>query len=80
METERVIKFRKDTMAAGYKAKTIKAILSRKINKWIDSITDGDLQTLLKHQVIVTGGAIVSMLQGEEVGWPISKQVRFFKK
>jgi hypothetical protein len=52
---------------AGYKAKSIKAILSKKIGAWIDTIEDTDLQEKLKKSVIVTGGAIVSMLQGEEV-------------
>lgn len=51
----------------GFKSKTIKSILSRKIDKWIESIDDKDLREQLKKSVIVTGGAIVSMLQGEEV-------------
>lgn len=52
---------------AGYKSKTIKAILTKKVSKWIDSIEDKDLQVLVKRDTIVTGGAIASMLQGEEV-------------
>lgn len=52
---------------AGYKAKTIKAILTKKVSKWIDSIEDKDLQAAVKRDTIVTGGAIASMLQGEEV-------------
>jgi hypothetical protein len=52
---------------AGYKSKTIKAILRKKIDKWLDTIEDPDLKKQLAKSVIVTGGAIVSMLQGEEV-------------
>lgn len=51
----------------GYKSKTIKAILTKKITKWIESVKDENLRTLLKRDVIVTGGSIASMLQGEEV-------------
>lgn len=52
---------------AGYKGKTIKAIISKKVGKWIDSIEDEGLQAKLKKGVIVTGGSIVSMLLGEKV-------------
>ncbi len=52
---------------SGYKSKTIKAILNKKIGKWIESVEDEGLRKLLKRDVIVTGGAIASMLQGEEV-------------
>ena len=51
----------------GYKAKTIKAVITKKINKWIESVDDTTVKELLKSGVIVTGGCIVSMLQGEEV-------------
>jgi len=51
----------------GFKSKTIKSIISKKVASWIDSIDDVELQNRLKKSVIVTGGAIVSMLQGEEV-------------
>lgn len=52
---------------AGYKSKTIKAILTKKIDRWIESVDDESLRKLLKRDVIVTGGSIASMLQGEEV-------------
>lgn len=52
---------------AGLKAKTIKSILSKKINTWLDTIEDESLKATLQKSVIVTGGCIVSMLQGEEV-------------
>jgi hypothetical protein len=52
---------------AGYKAKTIKSILTKKIDKWVATIDDEEIRKLVAKNVIVTGGAIVSMLQGEEV-------------
>lgn len=52
---------------AGYKAKTIKAIISKKVAKWIATIDDENLRKQVEKNVIVTGGAIVSMLLGEEV-------------
>lgn len=51
----------------GYKAKTIKAIITKRLNAWVDSVKDEKVKDLLKNNVIVTGGCIVSMLQGEEV-------------
>ncbi len=52
---------------SGYKSKTIKAILTKKIDKWLATVEDEGLRELLKRDVIVTGGSIASMLQGEEV-------------
>jgi hypothetical protein len=52
---------------AGYKAKTIKAILNKKVTRWIESIEDAELRKDLYKGVIVTGGCITSMLLGEEV-------------
>ncbi len=49
------------------KAKTIKAVLTKKCNDWIASVEDADLQMCLKRDVIVTGGAIASMLLKEKV-------------
>jgi hypothetical protein len=51
----------------GYKAKTIKAIITKKLNAWIESVEDEKVKDLLKNNVIVTGGCIVSMLLGEDV-------------
>lgn len=51
----------------GYKGKTIKSIISRKIGKWTDTIEDEAVRKLAIHNTIVTGGSIVSMLLGEEV-------------
>lgn len=52
---------------AGYKAKTIKAVLRKKIDKWLSTIEDDALREQVRKNTIVTGGSIVSMLQGEEV-------------
>lgn len=49
------------------KSKTIKAVLRKKIDQWIASIEDKNLQELVKANVIVTGGAIASMLLKEKV-------------
>jgi len=51
----------------GLKAKTIKTILRKKINKWLMSIKNEELRNLCRNEAIVTGGAIASMLSGEEV-------------
>jgi hypothetical protein len=49
------------------KSKTIKAILNGKLNKWMNSIDDPNIQKTIKDNTIVTGGAIASMLLNEEV-------------
>jgi len=51
----------------GLKAKTIKTILRKKINKWLMSIKNEELRNLCRNEAIVTGGAIASMLSGEDV-------------
>lgn len=51
----------------GMKAKTIKNVLNKKINEWLETIEDESLREKLAKSVIVTGGAIVSMLLGEDV-------------
>jgi len=52
---------------SGFKAKTIKAVISKKIQKWLDSIEDESLREQASKNVIVTGGSIVSMLLGEKI-------------
>jgi hypothetical protein len=47
------------------KSKTIKSHLRWKINQWIDSIKDPQIQELALANTIVTGGAICSMLSRE---------------
>jgi len=49
------------------KAKTIKAVISKKIKQWTDSITDQTVRELVEKNTIVTGGAIASMLLKEDV-------------
>jgi len=51
----------------GMKAKSIKGRIHRKINLWLDTVEDKNLQERLKKGVVVTGGSIASMLLGEEV-------------
>lgn len=51
----------------GFKAKTVKSIISKKINEWISTIEDEDLRNKVEKNTIVTGGCIVSMLLGEPV-------------
>ena len=48
-------------------SKNIKKHLKNKVNDWISSIDDEQIQNILKGNVIVTGGAIVSLLTGEDV-------------
>lgn len=47
--------------------KNIKKSLKAKINDWCKSIDDEEVVNIIKDNAIVTGGAIVSMLQDEEV-------------
>lgn len=46
--------------------KNIKKHLRKKINDWLDTITDPELLLTIKANIIVTGGSIVSLLTGEE--------------
>ena len=47
--------------------KTINAVITKKVNEWLSSITDEKLVELLKDNIIVTGGCITSMLLNEKV-------------
>ena len=49
------------------KAKTIKAVISKKINQWAESIDDEGLRSQVLNGTMVTGGCIASMLLGEPV-------------
>lgn len=51
----------------GMKAKTIKSVLRRKIDAWLETIEDEALRKDCKRGAIVTGGCIASMLLGEKV-------------
>lgn len=52
---------------AGYKAKTIKSVLRKKVDAWLATITDSHVKELAARNTIVTGGSIASMLLGEPV-------------
>lgn len=49
------------------KTKTIEKVLSKKINEWVETITDPKVKHLATRNTIVTGGAIASMLLNEPV-------------
>lgn len=51
----------------GMKAKTIKSIIAKKVNEWIESIEDDKVKKLVRKNTIVTGGCIASMLLGEKI-------------
>jgi len=49
------------------KAKTIKAVIRRKVDDWLASIEDEQVRELARKNTIVTGGCIASMLLQEKV-------------
>jgi len=49
------------------KVKTIKTILRQKVDDWLETIDNKNLQRDLKEDCIVTGGAIASMLLNEDI-------------
>ncbi len=49
------------------KAKTIKAVLTKKHKDFVASIQDEEVRKLVDKNSIITGGSIVSMLLGEDV-------------
>ena len=49
------------------KAKTIKAVLTKKHKDFVATIQDEEVRKLVDKNSIITGGSIVSMLLGEEV-------------
>lgn len=49
------------------KVKTITKTIDKKISDWLDSISDKDLSSKVKKDLIVTGGCIASMFLKEEV-------------
>lgn len=48
-------------------SKNIKKHLNAKLKDWLDSITDEEVKRIIKNNVIITGGAMVSLLTGEKV-------------
>lgn len=49
------------------KARTIKAVLRKKLDAWLDTIEDEAVRELARKNSIVTGGSIASMLLREKV-------------
>lgn len=49
------------------KAKNIKAVCAKVIRQWTESIADQSVREVVQQNSIITGGAIASMLLGEEV-------------
>ena len=49
------------------KIKHAKSILTRKIEHWVKSVDDPEIQKLIKENAIVSGGAITSLLMGTKV-------------
>ena len=48
------------------KGKTIKIILNKKFNEWVESIDNNNLKKIIKTDTIITGGSIVSLLLNEK--------------
>lgn len=48
-------------------SKNIKKSLNAKLKRWLESIDDDDIKEVVRKNTIITGGALVSMLNGEEV-------------
>ncbi len=46
--------------------KHMKQVLRRKIDEWANSIEDKEIREIVRKKTIVTGGAIVSMIQNEK--------------
>lgn len=49
------------------KTKTINAILCKKFDNWLNSISDASVKTLVSENSIITGGCIASMLLKEKI-------------
>lgn len=49
------------------KAKTIKKVISAKVDDWLQSIEDETVKSLVEKNIIITGGCIASMLLKEAV-------------
>ena len=50
---------------AGLKAKEIRSTIKKKLDSWLKTLPE-ELREKTKDKIIVTGGAIVSLLTGEE--------------
>ena len=45
--------------------KTMNKIIGRKLNEWLESITDKGLRDIIKENIVITGGCFPSMIQNE---------------
>lgn len=45
--------------------KTMKQVLLKKINKWLEIITDDEIKKIIKKDLIITGGCFTSMINNE---------------
>lgn len=52
---------------SGMKPSTIKLVLRKKLKNWLNTIADEHVRELASRDCIVTGGAITSMLLGEDI-------------
>lgn len=52
---------------SGFKKSTISTILRQKLNSWFATIDDQNVLAAIKADVIVSGGAIASMLAGDKI-------------
>src|ERR1700723_3249367 len=48
------------------KSKTIKIVLKKKVNEWIETIQDETVKELVQGNTIITGGCIASLLLQED--------------
>lgn len=45
--------------------KTMKQVLTKKVNAWLETITDEKVKTAIQKDLIITGGCFTSMIQNE---------------
>ena len=45
--------------------KTMNKIIGRKLNEWLESVTDVALRDIIKENIVITGGCFPSMIQNE---------------
>jgi len=49
------------------KKKTINAVITKKFDQWLETITDEEVKKLVKKNTVITGGCIASMINNEEI-------------
>jgi len=49
------------------KKKTINAVITKKFDEWLDSISDEEVKKLVEKNTVITGGCIASMINNEKV-------------